>query len=279
MLKKRIITAVCLVLVFLLDLFFLPAPWFMGLIALVSLIAVWEWSDLSGLKNRFQRVVYCTFMIAAALGVMNFTGVSAGMEIPQIVNQDNILTMLSIAGAWWAIALLWIQGYPSSAILWGSRWVRLFMGLFVLLPCTVGLFFLHQQPSGTWLILWVAAIVSAADIFAYFSGRAFGKHKLAKNVSPGKTWEGVLGGVVACTALALLVAYLADKSIVLTLLIVVPTAFASVVGDLLESMVKRHRGIKDSGSILPGHGGVLDRIDGLTAAIPVFALMLAVFGW
>jgi phosphatidate cytidylyltransferase len=147
----------------------------------------------------------------------------------------------------------------------------------VLLPCMIGLLFLHQQPSGIWLILWVAAIVSTADICAYFSGRAFGKHKLAKNVSPGKSWEGVIGGVLACVTLALLIAYFADKNVWLTLLIVIPTAFSSVLGDLLESMIKRHRGIKDSGSILPGHGGVLDRIDGLTAAIPVFALMLAVF--
>ena len=275
MLKKRIITAVCLVTVFLLDLLLLPSAWFYSLVALVILVAAWEWSDLSGFTHKCQRIAYCALALLASIGLLHFVGVSNGFSYPKL-NADNVLTVLTTAGVWWAIALLWIQGYPSSAVLWGSRWIRLVMGLFVLLPCLVGIFYLYQQPFGTWLILWVAAIVSTADIFAYFSGRAFGRRKLAKEVSPGKSWEGVMGGVLACIVLAFAVSYFADKNLLLTLLIVVPTAFSSVLGDLLESMVKRHRGIKDSGSILPGHGGVMDRIDGLTAAIPIFALALAI---
>jgi phosphatidate cytidylyltransferase len=278
MLKKRIITAVCLVSIFLLDLLLLPAPWFMSLVALVGLISAWEWAGLSGFTDKCQRIAYCVFIFCVGVGLLEFVGISNGFSVSEL-NTDNMLLLLTSAGVWWTVALLWVQGYPSSAILWGNRWARLVIGLLVLLPCLIGLLFLHQKPLGIWLILWVAAIVSTADIFAYFSGRAFGRRKLAKSVSPGKSWEGVIGGVFACIVLALLIAYFADKNIWLTLLVVIPTAFASVLGDLLESMVKRHRGIKDSGSILPGHGGVLDRIDGLTAAIPVFALMLAVFNW
>jgi phosphatidate cytidylyltransferase len=254
----------------------LPAPWFMSLVALVGLISAWEWAGLSGFTDKRQRTAYCAFVFCVGVGLLKFVGLSNGFSV-SVLNTDNMLLLLTSAGAWWTVALLWVQGYPSSAILWGNRWARLVIGLLVLLPCLIGLLFLHQKPLGIWLILWVAAIVSTADIFAYFSGRAFGRRKLAKNVSPGKSWEGVIGGVFACVVLALLIAYFADKNVWLTLFIVIPTAFASVLGDLLESMVKRHRGIKDSGSILPGHGGVLDRIDGLTAAIPVFALMLAVF--
>lgn len=278
MLKKRVITAVCLVTVFLLDLMLLPAPWFTSLTAVVVLVAAWEWSDLSSFTRKRQRAIYCLVTLLGGLGLLHFTGVSNGFSSPEL-RYENVLTVLTVAGVWWSIALLWVQGYPSSSVLWGGRWVRLVMGFFVLLPCVVGLFFLHQQAFGAWLILWVAAIVSTADIFAYFSGRAFGRRKLARAVSPGKSWEGVIGGVLACTVLAVAVAHFTDKDMWLTLAVVIPTAFASVLGDLLESMVKRHRGIKDSGSILPGHGGILDRIDGLTAAIPVFALALVLVGW
>lgn len=278
MLKKRVITAICLVTVFLLDLLLLPPPWFTSLTAVVILIAAWEWSGLSGFERKRQRAVYCFLTLLAGLGLLHFTGVSNGFSSPA-TNFDSVLTVLTVAGIWWSVALLWVQGYPSSSVLWGGRWIRSLMGFFVLLPCVTGLFYLHQQDFGIWLILWVAAIVSTADIFAYFSGRAFGRRKLAKEVSPGKSWEGVVGGVLACTLLGVVVAYLADKNVWLTLAVVIPTAFASVLGDLVESMVKRHQGIKDSGSILPGHGGVLDRIDGLTAAIPVFALILVMIGW
>ncbi|MGS2717103.1 phosphatidate cytidylyltransferase [Eionea flava] len=278
MLKKRVITAICLVTVFLLDLLLLPAPWFTSLTAIVILVAAWEWAGLSSFERTRHRVIYCFLTLLASLGLLYFTGISNGFSSSE-PNFNNVLTVLTVAGVWWSVALLWVQSYPSSSILWGGRWVRSLMGFFVLLPCVIGLLYLHQQAFGIWLILWVAAIVSTADIFAYFSGRAFGRRKLAKEVSPGKSWEGVIGGVLACTLLGLVVAYFADKNVWLTLAVVIPTAFASVLGDLLESMVKRHRGIKDSGSILPGHGGVLDRIDGLTAAIPVFTLTLVMVGW
>ena len=125
----------------------------------------------------------------------------------------------------------------------------------------------------------IAGVVAAADIGGYFAGRKFGKRKLAPAVSPGKTWEGFSGGLIANLLLGSLIAYLTGSNIGLLLAIVVPTSLFSVLGDLLESMVKRHAGVKDSGVILPGHGGILDRVDSITAAAPVFALAVLASGW
>ena len=142
------------------------------------------------------------------------------------------------------------------------------------------LLYLHSLVNGNWLILLVVITVATADTGAYFFGKIFGKHPLAATISPGKSWEGFWGGLFACTLLALLVAWVVDFSQWMQLLAIISfVALASVIGDLVESMVKRHRGVKDSGSILPGHGGVLDRIDGLTAAVPVFALAVMSSNW
>ena len=127
-------------------------------------------------------------------------------------------------------------------------------------------------------------VVAAADIGAYFAGKRFGEHKLADQVSPAKTWEGFWGGVVACALLALLLFYLlpdhaAHIGLVSVVAVIITTGLASVVGDLTVSMVKRESGVKDSGSLLPGHGGVLDRLDSLSAAAPVYTLGLLLAGW
>jgi len=149
------------------------------------------------------------------------------------------------------------------------------MGLFVLLPTWAGVVFLKQQHESGGLLLWVVAIIALADIGAYFFGVRFGKHKLASRVSPGKTWEGVLGGIifnsVLVTGLALYW-HLSMSELWLVFLVTLLVLAFSIVGDLFESMMKRHRGVKDSGTILPGHGGILDRIDGWMSAIPVFTL-------
>ncbi|RYZ95959.1 MAG: hypothetical protein EOO68_17675 [Moraxellaceae bacterium] len=118
-----------------------------------------------------------------------------------------------------------------------------------------------------------------SNIGGYFSGRRFGKHKLAPSVSPGKTLEGFAGGLLSNLILVGMIAYLTGNNVWLLLAIVVPTSLFSVLGDLLESMVKRYAGVKDSGVILPGHGGILDRVDSVTAAAPVFALALLASGW
>ena len=143
------------------------------------------------------------------------------------------------------------------------------------------LVYLCLQASGRQLLLFVVIAVVAADVGAYFAGRRFGKTKLAPGVSPGKSWEGVLGGLLAVLLASLLFDYWQPGLIGSTfalLGVAIAVAMASVLGDLFESLVKRTRGVKDSGSILPGHGGVLDRIDGLLAALPVFVFSLQVIG-
>jgi phosphatidate cytidylyltransferase len=171
-----------------------------------------------------------------------------------------------------------VQGYPSSGVLWGHGILRLLMGTLVLIPTWVALVYVRQQDNGAWLVLLLMLIVALADSGGYFVGRRFGKHKLAPAVSPGKTWEGFAGGLAANCLLALLLAQSLNVNVLIMLALAVPTSLVSVLGDLLESMVKRHAGVKDSGAILPGHGGILDRVDGITAGAPVFALALLASG-
>ncbi len=269
MLKTRIITSICLVVIFLASLAWLPSAGFACFVAVIITLASWEWGRLSGFSAYLPRIIYSLVCLCLVLS-------------PYFLLADErwFQSIFMIACVWWAVALLWVQGYPSSALLWGNRWVRLSVGLLVLIPSGLALIYLHHQPQGAWLILLLVAVVATSDIGAYFSGRAFGQRKLAQKVSPGKSWEGVWGGLFACGLLTFIVASMVGLQWWVTLLaIIFPTAMISIVGDLLESMVKRHCGIKDSGYILPGHGGILDRIDGLTAAAPIFALAIILSGW
>jgi phosphatidate cytidylyltransferase len=276
MLKQRIITAIILTAIFLTALFGLSAqqfPWFVGL---VVIIGAWEWANLASFGARWQRAVYTAVIAGILIDLACLIGLCADAVT---LNESVIKQVLVVACAWWAIALLLVQGYPSSALLWGHPALRLLMGVFVIVPTWLALVYVRYQPQGAWLVLMIAGIVAAADTGGYFTGRKFGKRKLAAAVSPGKTLEGFAGGLVSNLVLAALVAYLSGSNLWLLLAIVVPTSLFSVLGDLLESMVKRHAGVKDSGVILPGHGGILDRVDSITAAAPVFALALLASGW
>jgi len=157
------------------------------------------------------------------------------------------------------------------------------MGVAVLLPTWLALSYLRNLPNGAWLLLMLVALVAIADIGAYFFGRRFGKAKLAPAVSPGKSWAGFWGGLACSVSFMAALWYFwpggMPVSLPAMLVLAAITSLASVLGDLLESMVKRHRGIKDSSQLLPGHGGVMDRVDSLTAASPVFALGLMSVGW
>lgn len=271
MLKQRILTAIVLAAVFLGALFGLEAQQFALFAGLVIGVGAWEWSGLSGLQHTFARIAYP--LVLALLMVLAF--IACGFVTGEL--QPETIRSLLLAGAiWWALALLWVQGYPSSAILWGSVAARLVMGVAVLLPAWLGMVVLSYFDEGEWLILLVVLVVACADVGAYFSGRALGRHKLAPAVSPGKTLEGLVGGLVTVLVVASLFLLFVpghhDRWWQWALIVAL-TALASVLGDLLESMVKRQRGVKDSGSILPGHGGLLDRIDSLTAALPVFSLL------
>lgn len=270
MLKQRVITAFILAVIFLLSLFGLPAGYFSFFIGAVLLIGAWEWANMSGCGKLWQRLVYCLVLLVLLVAASSYFGFAG--EARPALDKGSIRDLLLLGCGWWAVALLLVQGYPSSAILWGNSWVRLLIGIAVLLPAWVALVYLRQQTYGAWLVLLLILVVALADSGGYFVGRRFGKHKLAPAVSPGKTWEGFVGGLFANLLLMGLLSLLLDIDWLLVLAVIVPTSLVSVLGDLLESMVKRHAGVKDSGNILPGHGGILDRIDGITAGAPVFAL-------
>ncbi len=279
MLKQRLITAIIMMAVFLAALVLLPTSWFAASMATVVLIAAWEWANLAGLNVLWQRIAY----VASMAVLLGFGAIY--LHVPELkapVNQSTVQAfkiLLTIACTWWALALLWVQAYPHSALLWPSRTVRAVMGFLVLAPAWVGLVYLRAQDNGIGLILLLVATVICTDTGGYFAGRRWGKTKLAPAVSPSKTWEGVAGGVVANVFLSLVVWSIWGGSFTLLLAIVIPTALVSILGDLQESMLKRYRGIKDSSALLPGHGGLLDRVDSLTAAAPVFALAVMVSGW
>jgi len=276
MLKQRVITAVVLTIIFLSALFGLPSGYFSFFIGAVVLIGAWEWANLSGFSAIWQRALFSTIiliLLVAASWHIGFKG-----EASPNLNLEAIRNLLVAGCVWWACALLLVQGYPSSAILWGHPWLRVVMGVLVLIPTWVALVYIRQQLSGAWLVLLMIAVIALADIGGYFAGRRFGKHKLALAVSPGKTWEGFAGGLLANLLFSAALAMALDLSWLLVMMVIIPTSLVSVLGDLLESMVKRHAGVKDSGTILPGHGGVLDRVDSITAGAPVFALALLASG-
>lgn len=268
MLKQRIITALILLPVALCGFFLLNGAAFALFIGLVVTLGAWEWARLAGLVAQPLRIAYAA-VVAGALMLL-------------YLMQDLAPWVLGAAVIWWGVATWLVLTYPRSSELWTSAACRLLIGLLVLLPAWQGLLLLKHWPEGNWLIMAVMVLVWAADIGAYFSGRAFGKRKLAPQVSPGKSWEGVYGGLAVSLLITLSVGLHRDwgfGSLLLGLLVAGVVVMSSVVGDLTESMFKRREGIKDSSNLLPGHGGVLDRIDSLTAAIPMFAVLLWAAEW
>jgi len=268
MLKQRIITALLMLPVALGGFFLLEGGAFALFIAAVITLAAWEWAQLAGFSEQPQR--------------LGFAGVVAILLLLLFNYQQLAGLLMALAMAWWVLASVLVLTFPESSRHWAGRPARLLIGLLVLLPAWQGLLLLKQWPHGNALILAVMVMVWGADIGAYFAGRAFGKRKLAPEVSPGKSWEGVYGGLLATVVIALAVGVYCQWSVrelilgMLATLLVVPV---SVVGDLTESMFKRHAGVKDSSNLLPGHGGILDRIDSLTAAVPLFTVLLWLFGW
>ncbi|WP_413615822.1 phosphatidate cytidylyltransferase [Halomonas cupida] len=264
MLRQRVITAAWLAPLALLGLFGLDGAWFAVFTAGIVMLAGWEWGNLAGLSGQASRS-----LVAVVLGAMML-----GLWLGGFAQSGVIL---AVGGLGWLVNLWWVVGHPQRQAQWSSSAVRLAMGVWVLIPTWVG-FNVLRDNGAIWL-LFVLLVVWGADIGAYFCGRAFGRRKLAPNVSPAKSWEGVYGGMAVTAVLALGFAMAHQWSPVATLLLILLTllvTMASVLGDLLESMLKRYRGIKDSSQLLPGHGGVMDRIDSLTAAVPCFALF---FSW
>ena len=173
------------------------------------------------------------------------------------------------------MAIMLIISYPESKSAWQSKSVKLVIGWLILIPAWAGLTSIRMHEYGSIFLLYLFSIVWVADIAAYFFGRWFGRHKLAPKLSPGKTWQGAIGGFMMVAILALVVGWstgMPSFHLLGMLVVSLIVSIFSIFGDLLESMFKRERGIKDSSNLLPGHGGILDRIDSLTAAAPIFAM-------
>jgi len=268
MLRTRIITALIIAPIALACVFLLPPFEFSIFVAAVLIVGAWEWGNLGGL-NSALRYVYA-LVIAAAIAAASF------------VPPENILLLCL---PWWLLALVFVVRYPKLDNIWGGQVAVLIIGFFVLVPGWVALKELKLFADSSYLICLLFFLIWGADIGAYFSGRAFGKNKLAVNVSPGKTWEGFFGGLIAVIVLTVAMSLwfgrpnLASTDGLILLLVCLVIGMISVLGDLTISMFKRKRDIKDSSNLLPGHGGFLDRIDSLLSATPVFTLYLLSVNW
>ncbi|MBK5937036.1 phosphatidate cytidylyltransferase [Halorhodospira sp. 9621] len=268
MLKARVLTALALGPLLLAAIWLLPTGVLAVLLGATAALAAWEWTTLIGVQDTARR--------AAIVGGFAATLLPGWLLLEAGVAAGGIL--YAVAGLWVG-ALVWLLLYSRRDLPAPSPLRAALVGWLVLWPCWLALVYLHgSTPWGPFWHTFLLVLVWAADTGAYFTGRAWGRHRLAPRISPGKSWEGALGGgAAALLGGGLLVLALQPQAPGLgaLALLTVAVVVASVVGDLFESMLKRQRGVKDSGGILPGHGGILDRIDSLTAAAPVLAAGLA----
>lgn len=262
MLKQRVVTAVVLAPLVVAAVLFAPAAGFAVGLAVVVLVGAWEWAALIPAEGAPYRVAYLVVIAALLAGLYH---------CPAVAQQ---LPLLGVA--WWLLAGLWLA-FPEVGR--AARPIKAVTGMLVLLPCWAALVAIHAQDPVR--VLFLLVLIWVADIGAYFVGRRFGQRKLAPRVSPGKTWAGTWGGLILSMLFATVVGLVVPPAPVdvfkLTLLCGVTVVFSGI-GDLSVSLMKRHCGIKDSGKILPGHGGVLDRLDSLFAAAPVFAVGTELLG-
>lgn len=268
MLKWRVITALVLLPVVLGAVFLTERELFRWIAGAFFLAAGWEWAGMMRAANTLVRGAWTALLVVA-------------MVLAEHYRPSWLLVWLPL---WWLLALAWVVAYPRAAGGWYRLPVQAVIGLALLVPSWQAIVLIQSEGAmglrGPWALMFILLWVWAADTGAYFAGRAFGRHKLAPQVSPAKTLEGLAGGVALALGVVALVAYsapLAATALPLALVAVL-TVLASVLGDLFESMAKRQAGIKDSGRILPGHGGMLDRIDSITAALPVAVATMSWLG-
>lgn len=283
MLKERVLSAIVMIAVALLALFWLPPLPFTLALAAIVVLGMWEWAQFAGFKRPISRaiVAFVTFCLLL-LPIMASTDY---IQATRFLT-DSTTPLLFLGGIWWIVATLLVVSYPNSAVWWNkSASTKFIFGFCTLIPFLIGVLALrfyqyNLNPfQGTYLLLYVFLLVWGADSGAYFVGRALGKHKLAPKVSPGKSWEGAIGGVLTSALIAVIFLQIAPSDVFGRELATLPfislsmvTVVISALGDLSESMFKRQAGIKDSSNLIPGHGGILDRIDSLTAAVPIFAI-------
>jgi len=278
-LKTRVLTALAMVAALYLGTTFLP-PFYFGIVLAVVLVpALLEWTGLMGLHKKRERAFYLLSFYA----LLSLSALLLGFK-PEVgsLNSNAVIVLMFIAAAFWLLMFYYIVKFPAAQSTWATVFLIGLMGMFCILPLWVALLQLKYMAVSGYLVLALIALVSVVDIGAFFAGRKWGHKKLAPALSPKKSWAGFWGGLASCTLLALLLIAvvhtllfpLTPGLIALLILAAVLIAVVSVIGDLYESMLKRHQGIKDSGRSLPGHGGILDRIDSLIAAAPFFVLLM-----
>ncbi len=260
MLLKRIITAVVALSLVLLAIFVLPQNITLVILGFVICAGAWEWAAFAGLKSPQSAVAYSALIGVVCAGAWYLVQTQTGFTQSVYV----------IAMVFWAFCFLAVLKFPVQF----ARPLVFVVGFLILVPAFVALASLFTEPDGPRILLVSLAIVWAADVGAYFAGKRFGRVKLAPAVSPGKSWEGVFGGLVAVALLAWLASYWLGMPARVLLPLSLAVALISIVGDLTVSMFKRNAGLKDSGKLFPGHGGVMDRVDSICAASPLFAWVL-----
>ena len=256
----------------------LQTPWLVAFAAVLFLAGLWEWFRLAEIDDTLHRTVLLVANLAMMVAIVWASRSSSGYSY--VLFQIAVV----IGVIWWLLALLWLQHYDfASDHDTHARTFKLAAGTLSVIPAWAALALIHaSEPNGHRWLLLALLVIWAADTGAYFAGRHFGKHKLSPRISPNKTIEGLAGGAAASLVVALVGAPLAGASLAQlpwVALVVLATVGFSVVGDLFESLLKRHVGAKDSGDLIPGHGGLLDRLDSVLAALPVFALGKGLFGF
>ena len=263
MLLKRILTASIVAPIAVFGILVLTQTSFAVAVALILIISSWEYCNLIQIKHLAGKTLYALLILLVTYFLSN---------------AFSNLTILYAAAIWWLIALVWVVIFPKgSRLLRKNLLVKLVNGLFIFVPMAIALMALHLL--NPMLVLFLLILIWAADIGAYFAGKLFGKTKLCPSVSPGKTLEGVFGGAALAQVVVILYVYVSTQAPLLSdflifSFIALVISLVSVLGDLFESVLKRIAEVKDSGNILPGHGGILDRIDSLTSSAPIFFLLI-----
>ena len=278
MTRTRLLAALVMAPVAIAAILLLPTDWMMALAAVVFLLGLWEWFDLAEIEDTLARTVLLVAHLALMVALIWASRSSDGFSFVLL----KLMTMIGVA--WWLLALAWLgRSRFASDHDTHARVFKLAAAALAVIPAWCALAWIHaSEPNGHRWLLTALMVVWAADTGAYFSGRKFGRHKLSPKISPNKTVEGLAGGMLLAIVVGVLLSLVAGASVAqlpAVALVSLLAALFSVVGDLFESLLKRHAGVKDSGALIPGHGGVLDRLDGVLAALPAFALGKAVLGF
>ncbi len=276
MLRTRVLTAAVFAPLLIAAVLWLPPAAFSALIGVLFVVGAWEYGRLCGLAATLPRLIF-TVLVAGALAAAAYWVFTFGQPVNWTAEWIILITLASV----WLAGFARLGYFSTEAVSGRWRAVSLAFSFVFVLAVWYTLTRLRLQPDGQWWVLLLLISVWSADVGAYFAGRAFGRHKLAPRISPGKTWEGVFGGVLLSALVVLLAAYLMPiwpVGLLGLTVVVATTVISSVGGDLYISLHKRRVGLKDSGNLFPGHGGVLDRFDSLMSGSVFFALSKFLFG-